>query len=114
MKTIRGFEVQHFKDDYGVDCSIQESSAWEPHIWLGVHKPDLKIMWKDAEKCGIPVPTQAGWYDYPIPPEVHIQSRMHLTRKQAKKLAKRLEYFANHGRLKDKKSKEAAGNETRF
>lgn len=99
MKTIRGFEVQHFKDDDGVDCSIQESSACEPHIWLGV----LKIIWTDAEKCGIPVPAQARWYDYPIPPEVHIQSRMHLTRKQAKKLAKKLEYFAKHGRLKETK-----------
>ena len=27
MKTPRGFEVQHFRDDYGLDCSIQESNV---------------------------------------------------------------------------------------
>ena len=26
MKNERGFEIQHFSDDYGIDCSIQESS----------------------------------------------------------------------------------------
>lgn len=33
MKNERGFETQHFSDDYGIDCSIQESSAVEAHIW---------------------------------------------------------------------------------
>ena len=103
MKTARGFEVQHFADDYGVDCSLQESSSVVPHIWLGVHKPTHKVLWSDAAKVGIKTAEDAGWYDYPIPEEVLVSSRMHLSQKQAKKLAKRLEYFAKHGRLKETK-----------
>lgn len=47
-KTARGFLLEHFNDDYGVDCSIQESSAVDPHIWLGVHNPKITIMYKAA------------------------------------------------------------------
>ena len=101
MKTIRGFEVQHFEDDYGLDCSIQESSSVEPHIWLGVHKPPHKIVWDSAEKYGIEIREKAGWYDYPIPNDVLVESRMHLSRKQAKTLAKKLMYFSRHGVLKE-------------
>lgn len=102
MKNIRGFEVQHFQDDYGLDCSIQESSAVEPHVWLGVHNPPHKIMWDSAEKYGMKIGERAGWYDYPVPEEVLVESRMHLNRKQAKALAKKLLYFAKHGVLKEK------------
>lgn len=52
MKTSRGFEINHFYDGYGVDCSIQESSAVEPHVWLGVHTPEIKIMSKDIVSIG--------------------------------------------------------------
>jgi len=35
-KTERGFVVAHFRDRYGEECSIQESSlAEEAAIWLG-------------------------------------------------------------------------------
>ena len=101
MKNNRGFEVQHFKDDYGLDCSIQESSAEEPHVWLGVHTAQHKVIWYDAEKYGINVTERAGWYDYPIPKDVLVKSRMHLSRKQAKILAKKLMYFARHGVLRE-------------
>lgn len=107
MKTNRGFEVQHFEDDYGVDCSIQESSSIEPHIWLGVHRPQISIMWKDAVANGIqtkkryPETNECGWCDVPIPKEAMIESRMHLSRKQAKQLAKKLLFFAKHGYLNE-------------
>ena len=101
MKTNRGFEVQYFKDDYDKDCSIQESSSVIPHIWLGVHNPPHKIMWSDAEKYGIEVTEKAGWYDYPVPSDVLVESRMHLSQDQAKQLAKKLIYFARHGVLKE-------------
>lgn len=51
MKNIRGFEVQHFLDDYGLDCSIQESSAVEPHIWLGVHNEWGKTVFSTREEA---------------------------------------------------------------
>ena len=34
--TPRGFRIASFKDAYGADCSIQESSLVAPHLWLGV------------------------------------------------------------------------------
>lgn len=107
MKTNRGFEVQHFEDDYGTDCSIQESSACEPHIWLGVHRAKISIMYKDAISNGIaaqkrdPETGEGGWCDLPIPKEALVESRMHLNRKQAKELAKKLNFFAKNGYLQE-------------
>lgn len=101
MKTERGFEVQHFKDDHGTDCSIQDSSIDTPHIWLGVHEPEHLIMWKDAEKYGIKIHQKRGWYPYPIPEEVLVKSRMHLNQKQARELAHKLLYFAEMGHLEE-------------
>lgn len=108
MKTNRGFELQHFTDDYSVNCSIQESSAIEPHIWLGIDDPRLSIMYKDRDKLiGIdkvekdhPECNEFGWCTINLPKEVMIESRMHLNRKQAKELANKLRYFAEHGCLK--------------
>ena len=109
MKTNRGFELNHFTDDYGVDCSIQESSSVEPHIWLGVHKARLSIMYKDRDKLvGIdkvqkndPHCNEWGWCTINLPKEVLFESRMHLNRKQSKELAKQLNYFARTGKLKE-------------
>lgn len=33
--TPRGFGLVEFRDAYGQDCSLQESSVM-PHVWLGV------------------------------------------------------------------------------
>lgn len=99
MKTNRGFELQYFDDDYGAKCSIQESSAVEPHVWLGVHNPPHKVMWSSAGKYGIEIGEKAGWYDYPIPEEVLVESRMHLNQKQARELARKLEFFSVCGYL---------------
>jgi hypothetical protein len=116
MKTDRGFELTHFKDDYGVDCTLQESSAWEPHIWLGIDKPEVSIMYKDLESsdftvlgsdmsCSVYVnlkdseSTHEGWCKYPIPDKSLIASRMHINQVQAKALAELLNYFAEHGTL---------------
>lgn len=40
-KTERGFDVARFKDEYGLDCSLQKSSRMYPDcVWLGVSKHD--------------------------------------------------------------------------
>lgn len=112
MKTNRGFEIQHFYDDYGVECMIQESSAAEPHIWLGVAHNSLKVMAKDKPELidsvlhiakDHPECNEMGWCTVHLPKEALIENRMHLNRKQAKELAKMLEYFARHGVLKEEK-----------
>ena len=108
MKTEMGFEIQYFKDDYDKKCSIQESSAYEPHIWLGVHNPETLIMYKDAVSLGLnlkkkyPETNECGWCDYPIPDDVLISSRMHLNQEQAKELADKLLYFYETGRLQER------------
>ena len=86
-KTQRGFGYFAFEDRSGVKCSIQDSSlATEPAIWLGVDDPDPKIL----------VPSQ-GWQSYPIPPEVSIKTRMHLTQTMVKQLLPLLKRFAQTG-----------------
>lgn len=109
MKTNRGFELQHLIDDYGVEYDLQESSSCEPHIWLGINRPKLMIMYKDARAIGLdlkkndPETNEWGWCDFPVPKEVLIESRIHLNREQAKDLAKRLNYFARHGYLNEER-----------
>lgn len=76
--TQRGFAIAEFKDRYGVDCSIQESSlATERAIWLGVDK-------------GTHVDGQC-------------LARMHLTRKHVQQLLPLLKRFAKTGRLEKEK-----------
>lgn len=107
MKSERGFEMQHFSDDNGIDCSIQESSAVEAHIWLGVHRPRVYIAYKDANAEGLDLKkyytemNDYGVCTIPIPEKAFIDSRMHLNRKQARELAKKLNYFARTGMLKE-------------
>ena len=113
MKTERGFEVNHFKDTYGLDCSIQDSSiATDDRIWLGVHNAPVKIMKKDIillRTCDI-IPEDGtnkyGWCTVELPEEALVESRMHLNRKQARELAEELLYFANNGYIKEHESYE--------
>lgn len=71
-KTNRGFSVIEFKDSYGKQCSLQESSsASEPKIWFGVDD----------------VPNGLGG--------------MHLTREQVKELLPHLNRFVKTGDLSE-------------
>lgn len=79
-KTNRGFALINFEDDNG---------ATDGHIWLGVDDPDPQIR----------NPNGPGWVPYAIPEEVLLTTRMHLTRKQVKKLLPVLEHFVKTGLL---------------
>lgn len=101
--TNRGFGIIRFNDDYGEACTLQESSACDPHIWLGVHDPHPQIMCSDAIRLGIPLDENCehyngkpcGWQKYDIPEEVVLSTRMHLNPAQAKELAHALIRWAN-------------------
>lgn len=116
MKTARDFEFQYFDDDYRVKCSIQESSSVEPHIWLGVDEPEIKMMYKDAQAAGLnlkkdaPESNDLGWCTYPLPEGARNFSRMYLNQKQAKKLVKELRYWIRHGKLKEEQKNDAKDN----
>ena len=58
--TNRGFGYLEFEDAYGKTCSIQVSSLVTPHLWLGIN---------------------GKWTE-------DVSPRMHLSRKQVKRLIK--------------------------
>ena len=98
--NCRGFAVIHFNDDYNEKCTLQESSACEPHIWLGIAKANPIIMCSDAQKLELPYAKNAnGWQEFEVPEEVFINTRMHLTKRQARKLAMKLLKFGLIGRV---------------
>lgn len=87
--TCRGFSYKQFIDRYGILCSIQKSSlATEDAIWFGVENPNPQIL--DANK---------GWIEFPIPKEVLLSTRMHLTKEMVKSLLPILQKFAETGEI---------------
>lgn len=92
--TSRGFMVGEFTDRYGVPCSIQESSlATESALWLGVADSLPQVLvpgegWKavDLNAC---FPGR----------ELHLATRMHLTRGMARQLIPLLQHFVTSGEL---------------
>ena len=59
-KTERGFERIEFKDMYGVNCSMQESSNVKPSIWLGVNEDRMILDRKMARELG----NRLLWFGY--------------------------------------------------
>jgi hypothetical protein len=125
--TGRGFELVKFRDIYGNDCSLQESSKCvcededgkvaDPlgYLWLGIDDPKPQIMKRDAVVLRIPIVDDGdgmnGWTPYPIPEGVSLSTRMHLNEHQVRALIARLQHWLDTGRLIGEKemSKEAAG-----
>ncbi|AVQ10299.1 hypothetical protein [Myoviridae environmental samples] len=100
-KTERGFGMIEFSDRYGEDCQIQKSSlAFEECIWFGIADATPQIMAIDAHKVGIDTDQGCGWIPYPVPKEVLLTTRMHLTQDQVRKLLPILQRFADTGELK--------------
>lgn len=91
--TNRGFKYVEFEDISGDSCSLQESSSYEPRIWLGKNNVVPRLFLPDIDK------TKTGWINYPIPDYVKIFARMELNQEQVKELLPYLEYFAEHGVL---------------
>lgn len=99
-KTARGFKYCEFIDCYDNKCSLQESSlATNCAIWLGVDDPEPRIMCSDARKLGMETESDIGWMAYPLPKEVLISTRMHLTRDQVKTLLPILQKFVETGEI---------------
>lgn len=98
--TSRGFALGEFKDMYGAKCSIQKSSlATADAIWLGVDNADPKVMASDAARLGIKTEETTGWVPYPIPEEVLLSTRMHLSREQVADLLPILTRFVDTGEI---------------
>lgn len=99
-KTNRGFTLGKFTDRYGAECSIQKSSlATEDAIWLGVDDADPQIMAVHAKEVGIETNETCGWVKYPIPDQVSLTTRMHLTQNEVAELLPLLQRFVATGEL---------------
>ena len=103
-KTQRGFANGKFVDRYGKQCSIQKSSiATEDCIWLGIDDAEPQIMSSDAIRMGLKERTGTeadwGWTPFFIPPEVSLNTRMHLTQEQVKALLPILQKFVETGEI---------------
>jgi hypothetical protein len=98
--TGRGFAVATFADRYGQACSIQKSSlATEDAIWFGLDDAEPVVLHGDAAKVGVHTTATEGWVPYPIPKEVLIATRMHLTRDQVRELLPILKRFVATGEV---------------
>lgn len=98
--TSRGFGKLVFEDFYGAQCSLQESSlATEAAIWLGIDDANPLVLASQASRLGVETNETTGWVPYPIPDEVLISTRMHLTQDQVKALLPILEHFAEYGEV---------------
>jgi len=98
--TQRGFALIEFTDRYDALCNIQKSSlATEDAIWFGVADANPIIMASQAAAHGVITSETCGWVPYPVPNEVSLNTRMHLTREQVAELLPVLQHFADTGEL---------------
>lgn len=110
--THRGFQKIEFRDAYGIQCSLQQSSAIDSlprselkpgssFVWLGIDSPQPRIMKSAAVAKGLDVgPGEvSGWMNYPIPNDVFLSGRMHLDKKKAEMLVKHLSRWIETGEL---------------
>lgn len=104
-KTHRGFKIGEFEDANGEKCSIQKSSACcrdedeGEFIWLGNADANPMVMAFHAASVGVNTTETNGWVPYPVPKEVLMHTRMHLSQRQVKALLPILQHFAKTGQL---------------
>lgn len=98
--TNRGFELVTFKDRYDVPCSIQQSSLeTEKALWIGCDDADPTVLASKANALGEPTERTVEWVAYPIPEEVLLNTRMHLTDDQVRELVSVLNMWLETGSL---------------
>lgn len=89
--TERGFGKIEFKDLYGTECSLQNSSlATDDAIWLGCDDTQLVVF--EDENMGKYIETT-------LPKNWSVNTRMHLNKQQVKELLPHLQKFVETGEL---------------
>ena len=95
-----GFLGFSFKDIYDNQCSIQESSLADDNcIWFGPDDANPKVLASRAASVGVETKETTGWVPYPIPVEILLYTRMHLSQEQVRELIPVLQHFVDHGYL---------------
>lgn len=101
----RGWEYIEFRDRYDTPCSLQVSSLAdyaEPGtsaLWIGPNDADPKCMAKDAPLLLVETTETTGWVPYPIPPQVQMTTRAHLSRENVEALILHLQAWLETGSL---------------
>jgi hypothetical protein len=99
-QTQRGFPLIKFNDHYDSPCTIQVSSAAEYEaIWIGLDDANPQVLASRAEHLGMKVDETTGWVPYPVPEDVLLSTRMHLTRDEVAELLPILQRFVETGEL---------------
>jgi len=107
--TQRGFALGEFEDANGQLCSIQKSSACcvneeeGEYIWLGNVDAAPVVMASTAHLVGVKTNETTGWVPYPVPQDVLMHTRMHLSQRQVKELLPLLRHFVKTGELPESK-----------
>lgn len=96
----RGFTTLHFFDRYGLTCSLQKSSmATEEAVWLGITHAEPVILASKAAEHGVETDETTGWVPFPVPEDVLMHTRMHLTQEQVAALLPILQRFVETGEV---------------
>lgn len=110
-KTERGFQTVTFEDDYGVPCSIQQSSVIGKYedsfkrpgtsaLWVGCDEADPRVLASKAASLGVKTEETTGWVPFPLSKEVLLNTHMHLNREQVAGLIVHLQAWLDTGSLK--------------
>lgn len=78
--TNRGFEIIQFSDANDAQCSLQQSSSVEPHIWLGCNDANPRQLISGK-----------GWQPVQMPKGYIADTRMHLNKEQVQALVEHLQ-----------------------
>ena len=100
----RGMYYYEFKDSYGANCSLSESSAARIEYEDG-HVSDGKIWFgMDSDHEGYKAGIIGKTVNLPDGTPTPVGSRMHLSQSMVRELLPLLEYFAEHGELPEQDS----------
>lgn len=98
--TDRGFERIDFNDHNGIGCSLQQSSALDPHAPGSLDHPGSSLLWlgcNDADpRCFVPNGDPA-WRRVEMPDRYIANTRMHLNRAQVQMLIGYLQSWLDSG-----------------
>jgi hypothetical protein len=117
-QTERGFDRVEFVDQYGAECSIQQSSAMrgdEPFgagsamLWIGPNDANPRILASKAKELGVRTTETTGWIPYPLSDEVMMTTRMHVDREQVAELVLFLTRWLETGKLSEPDATTTAG-----
>jgi len=98
--SVRGFQGYKLLDFYGHEFSLQKSSlATEDCLWFGLNNANPLVLHGDAKRLGVKTTASSGWVTYPLPEEVNLNTRMHLSREQVAELIPALQHFVATGDL---------------